>query len=263
MLDDDLDGAFVSVGHDGQCYVTRVPEGGRASDAYREAVAMSAPGPRSRTRTILYVNGVQTTPAAHCKSLRAIAAASGSTVVGVYNSTEGIFRDLAETGGERRDNIPSLPRPPADWLEKRKRPAPVSTLTQVVEELVADGKPVPEIWAHSQGGAIAGLALSDAEARGTSLVGLRVVTFASASREWASGPWYEHYVHTLDVVPRVFGLGLFASSYAKQRVVYFSGDPTKFDDWRYGLPRVVANHDFSMYLARWRREHKGGASGSW
>lgn len=271
-----LDGALLAVGADGECRATWLSWQRTTTESFRIAVSAAQPGPRTPGRTILYVNGVRTTPAAHCETLREIAAVSGATVVGVFNATNGTLHDISEAGRQRLLGFDPSAFPPnrasrfdEHYSNKLTGESAVQAVSWILTDLALDGSPVPEVWAHSQGGATVSLALTQAELRlrtqapRRSLKGVRVVTFASAAVEWPSGPTYEHYIHTLDLVPRVLGLGILRGSSHGSRVVHFSGGAGEFGAWRYGLPSFTKNHSVSMYLARWRREHRGGASGQW
>ena len=205
-------------------------------------------------RDIIYVNGINTDRAAHCFTLNAIAAQTCGRVVGVYNATEGMPKDALQTGQDGRN-------PAVDTMAR-----------QIGSALRAGEK--PEIWAHSQGGAVASLALFEAKqdrmiATGNPnpLAGMKVKSFGSASPKWTDGPRYEHYVHVDDATPSTFGLGHSGAGDAKNagagaRVIRFSGDPTgdKFTvpprtGW---APTMTSNHGIEATYLKMEKQTNGG-----
>jgi hypothetical protein len=112
----------------------------------------------------------------------------------------------------------------------------VQTLRNQVLRELREGRQ-PEIWAHSQGGAVASLALYEADsarkiAAGTPnpLAGVKVKSFGSAAPAWVDGPDYEHFIHVNDPVPSMFGLGHSAvagdiAAGKAAKIIRFSGDP--------------------------------------
>ena len=189
-------------------------------------------------RDIIYVNGIQTDSKTHCDTLNAIAAQTCGRVIGVYNATGGSTKtgfaaDAAETAQDRRlikaaDTGKSIPSGDG------RNPA-VDTLSKTtIEELRAGRK--PEIWAHSQGGAVTSLAMYDVRnQRAVStgnpdpLNGIKIKSFGSAAPAWADGPAYEHYIHVNDATPTLFGLGHSgggdaANAGAGAKVIRFSGE---------------------------------------
>jgi hypothetical protein len=166
-------------------------------------------------RTIVYVNGIMTTPAAHCATLANIANLTCARVIGVYNATQSFPADLMQVARDRAlveqaaagRNVP---------VGDRRNPA-VDTMRDLVVESQLDpstvgGQPL-ELMAHSQGGAITSLALFQAKADlrresvAQPLKSVRVTSFNGAAPRWVDGPRYEHYVHLGDFVGTETGIG--------------------------------------------------------
>lgn len=229
-------------------------------------------------RDIVYVNGVQTTRAAHCDTLHAIAKQTCARVIGIYNATaggdkSGFTRDAAQTGQDRRLIKAAGEGKPVSTQDGRN-PA-VDSLSEFVVKEARAGR-APEIWAHSQGGAVTSLALFDA--RNALLVesgalepmaGIKVKSMGSASPQWPDGPEYEHYVHVNDATPSSFGLGHDGKNDAKNagkgaKVIRFSGDPkstASFDDTapqKTWLPDATANHGVEDVYLRMEKQKNGG-----
>lgn len=193
QADTAYDGAFV--GADGRAYpantpLDRIPPV-RPSDG-REPIG-----------TMIYVNGIQTDKAAQSNSLQNIANTTGYQVIGIHNSTNGFFRDLAQCLGDKAD--------------VGTNPA-VDTLADTLYDAVKAGRPI-HVIAHSQGGLITSRALthvmqrlrledgmSRAEAE-RAMSRIEVETFGAAAGQYPSGPQYVHYINTSDPVPTQFGLG--------------------------------------------------------
>ncbi len=224
------------------------------------------------TRDIIYVNGINTDARAHCETLNAIAAQTCGRVVGVYNATEGGMADAAQTGQDRRlikqaSAGKSLP------ISDGRNPA-VDTLAATVTDEIRDGR-TPEIWAHSQGGAVTSLALYDARNRlavelgsADPLAGVAVKSFGSAAPKWVDGPTYEHFIHVNDATPSLFGLGHSAAGDALHAgagavVRRFSGDPasampfaaTPDTGW---LPALTSNHGVEQTYLKMEKQLHGG-----
>lgn len=222
-------------------------------------------------RDILYVNGINTTAGTHCQTLNQIAQQTCGRLVGIYNATEGMAADALQTGKDRLlvkaasmgKAIPSL---------DGRNPA-VDTLTKTIEQELRDGK-APEIWAHSQGGAVTALALYQAKAERAiatgsenPLAGMIVKSLGAAAPKWPDGPAYEHYLHVNDATPTLFGLGHDAVDDAMNsglgaKVIRFAGDPasalpfTKPDlDW---VPAMTSNHDVASSYLKMEKQLNGG-----
>jgi hypothetical protein len=225
------------------------------------------------TRDIVYVNGINTNSAAHCETLNRIAEQTCGRVIGVFNNTNGFGPDAAETAQDRLlvsraaqgQRLPSEPG---------RNPA-VTTMTGEITRGVNNGKP-PEIWAHSQGGAVASLAVYQARnqlgvANGTTnpLAGLKVKSFASAAPQWANGPDYQHFVHVDDATPTALGLGATSSSDARKagrnaQVIRFKGEPgpnatyTPATGPNHIAPHLTKYHDINSTYLDMNRTTNGG-----
>jgi hypothetical protein len=223
-------------------------------------------------RDIIYVNGINTTAKTHCETLNEIAAQSCGRVVGVYNATEGGTLDAAQTGQDRR-LIKAADSGKAVRAGDGRNPA-VDTLSKEVRRELRAGRQ-PEIWAHSQGGAVTSLALYDARnARAAAtldpdpLKGMKVKSFGAAAPSWPDGPDYQHFVHVNDPVPSVFGLGhadVGDSENAGRvaEVIRFSGKPggpgpfTTKNRLDY-VPSNIGNHDVSTSYLAMEKQVNGG-----
>lgn len=261
------DGAFVVAAGSG-CTVMPVQRGEHVLPQMRRAIDRARAGRAlpDRERVIVYVNGMAVTPQIQCDSMRAIAAATGATVIGVHNATEGMAKDGLETLAQRELIMHRRSDGPLTRLGRSENPA-VATLRRIVIGSAVNGTKPPEVWAHSQGGVIASLALYEARdvlaKQGKTLEGIQVTTFASAAPFFPSGPRYEHYVHTEDAIPRYTGLGRLGwfddeKAGANAKVIRFSGEPHASD----GRPNAGApdlgHHDvLSIYVPRYVREHGG------
>ncbi|HSP81672.1 MAG TPA: hypothetical protein VLQ93_24345, partial [Myxococcaceae bacterium] len=156
------------------------------------------------TRTLLYVNGINTTKDAQFSSLQNIADRTGAQVIGVHNATEGMGADLAQCV--------------KDKLDKGRNPA-VDTLADTIYTELKAGRTV-DLMAHSQGGLVTSRALSDVQRRlriedGMSkadaqalMSKVNVETFGAAAAHYPDGPNYVHYINRADPVPTLFGLGI-------------------------------------------------------
>jgi hypothetical protein len=213
-------------------------------------------------RTIFYVNGIQTKPEGHCNTLKRIGDSTCATVVGVYNATEGFPGDTFQTAQDR-NLIGAADKGKKGVAGDGRNPAVDSVSTLVVKETVA-GNP-PEIWAHSQGGAITSLALYDAsntlsaggytdpKGNPATLQNVKVNSFGAAAPKWVEGPQYTHYVHKDDPVPTLLGVG----EKPAPDVVHFSGK--QGDDYAKGPSRIynIGAHDVNeSYLPRRQMDEK-------
>jgi hypothetical protein len=277
--DKSRDGWMMSPQGPGKPCIT-VPPGKQATAQAREKAVSSksacCKGKRAAgmpPRDIIYVNGISTNSQTHCETLNQIAAQTCGRVVGVYNATEGGARDAAQTGQDRRlikaaDTGKSVP------TKDGRNPAVDTLSDQVSRELRAGRK--PEIWAHSQGGAVTSLALYQvrserAMATGSAnpLAGVQVKSFGAAAPSWVDGPGYEHYVHVNDPVPSSFGLGHAggddaANAGAGAKVIRFSGDPKSAApfttekpslDW---VPTDIGNHSVDKSYLKMEKQRNGG-----
>ncbi len=263
----ETDGAFVKDG----CVTTDDADAARADPVRPDAGNTCCDGVAGK-RTIFYVNGIKTDLKTHCATLQAIANSTCADVVGIYNATEGMVPDGLQTFGDRA-LIEQAASGKHTALDGRN-PA-VDTVSDMVYGEVLAGRPPPEIWAHSQGGAVTSLGLYSAnnrlEAAGVfgGLDGMKVKSFGSAAPRWVQGPNYEHYVHINDATPVIFGLGADAANDPSKAgggsVIRFAGRPgelvregPKFK--RTGL-ELTDNHEIdSMYVPMQEQIH-GGCGG--
>lgn len=183
---------------------------GANNQAYSPSTSLSAlptvepRNGRTSDETIIYVNGINTTFDSHTHNLQAIADKTGQPVIGIYNSTEGMLKDLIQSAGDKYD----IGNNPA-----------VTTMANTVYNELKAGRSV-HLMAHSQGGLITSRALQDVQNRlrlegGMSRAQVealmhdkvKVETFGSAASSYPNGPQYVHYVNNKDLVPGLFGLG--------------------------------------------------------
>jgi hypothetical protein len=191
--DKDYDGALV--GANGKAYPANTP--------LSQIPTVEPAGGRKSNETLIFVNGINTTFDGHKGNLQAIANSTGQPVIGVYNATEGMAKDLLQSAGDKYD----IGNNPA-----------VKTLADTVYNELKAGRS-PHIMAHSQGGLITSRALQDVQNRLKLEDGMtseqakklmnnvKVETFGSASSKYPDGPKYVHYVNNKDLVPGLFGLG--------------------------------------------------------
>lgn len=188
-----------------------------------------------REKTLVYVNGVNTSPEAHCKTLKMLRDMTCGRVIGVMNASEGILTDAVRTADARdmiRNEIggDGKPRTYSGFT-----PA-VKTMQDVMMVQALSGEQT-EIYAHSEGAAITSLAAIRAKSELASMgeVGaigkLGITSMGGAAPAWPDGPKYRHYVHEQDVVPNTLGLGDAAKRPGEgAQVVRFGGRNGKFKD---------------------------------
>ncbi len=231
---------------------------------------------KSGQKTIYYVNGIQTDRAAHCNTLNEIANSTCANVIGIYNATAGsglgFVGDGLQTGGDRAlINAAANGKPVA--LDGRN-PAVNTVSDTIYSEVMAGNK--PEIWAHSQGGAVTSLGLYsannrlDAAGNPNGLQGVNVTSMGSAAPQWVQGPNYDHYVNTNDLTPVSLGLGsdpAKAAARGNGNVHLFSKDGNTFHDvgtpgYSKGVLTATSNHGVEeTYIAK-RDQDKGGCGQS-
>jgi hypothetical protein len=268
--DVEADGWYMGAG----CTPKRTLDEAKASPTRPDANNTCCRG-KTRQRPIYYVNGIKTTRAAHCKTLREIANSTCANVIGIYNATQGFALDALQTGGDRQlINRAANGSPPR--LDGRN--LAVNTVSNTVYNEVQAGEK-PEIWAHSQGGAVTSLGLYSADNRlqlagnRNRLSGMNVTSFGSAAPRWVNGPNYEHYVHVNDITPVSLGLGGSAEAAGNRggsgsTIHRFSGNPQSgwVNDGEPGFRRGVltpqSNHGIeATYIAK-RDRDKGGCGQS-
>ncbi len=227
----------------------------------------------SPPRDIIYVNGITTDSSKHCKTLKQIADQTCGRVVGIYNATEGGLIDAAQTGQDRRLVKAAAAGKSLPGCDGRN-PA-VDTLSRAVADEVEAGR-APEIWAHSQGGAVTSLALSEANndlgvltGSRNALSAVKVKSFGSAAPQWVDGPAYEHYVHMNDPVPTMLGLGHDSANDAVlagkgAKVIRFAGDVNGASPFETAnpakelLPINLDNHAVDDSYIKMEKQQNGG-----
>lgn len=223
--DKQFDGFFV--GANGQTFAPNT--------ALSEIPAVTPNGGVRNNETLIYVNGIRTNVAGQSNSLQAIADNTGSRVVGIHNSTEGIGVDLLQSFGDK--------------LDIGNNPA-VDTLADTVYNELRSGREV-HLMAHSQGALITSRALQDVKnrlmledgmSRGDAerlMNNIKVETFGGAARRFPDGPRYVHYVNRNDGVPQAFGLRSWLNPFAH------AGDNAVTHYFREGRPLV--SHGFEEF----------------
>jgi len=221
-------------------------------------------------RDILYVNGINTSREAHCTTLHAIAEQTCARVIGIYNATEGFSADSTQTGQDRL-LIKAAAAGKGVAAHDGRNKAVDAVKKFVIDERLA-GR-TPEIWAHSQGGAVTSLALFGARntlnVESAGLSGIRVKSMGSAAPNWPDGPQYEHFVHVDDLTPTSFGLGHDSAEDAKRagagaKVTRFSGDPNAGQPFESANPVTnwgpdkTAYHGVEDTYLKMERQQNGG-----
>lgn len=220
-------------------------------------------------KQITYVNGINTSLEQACTTIRAIGNQTCATVIGVYNATEGFYKDAIQTNQDRQ-LIKAANEGKGIPAQDGRNPA-VDTLNDLVYNDVMDHNR-PEIWAHSQGGAITSLGLFEAgntlKADGVTngLSQVTVKSFGSAAPFWPKDIHAEHYINVNDATPNLFGLGANPADYPAKApggtVIPFSGPPAgpfqvqhPSKDWVFS-PTVHHGMD-DTYLGMEKQEHGG------
>lgn len=238
----DYDGCLI--GSNCQPLTKKLKPGERLSDkqireAWKSAYVSSPPCCQARRaagktpKRIVYVNGIRTDKAGQCETLKRIANQTCAQVLGVHNATDGTMADLWQSEQDR--SLIDKARAGKPFATHDGRNPAVDSMSDLMYWGVRDGSP-PDIWAHSQGGAIASLSSFDAdnELKGSGypqgISGLNVTSFASAAQSWPKDITAQHFIQTQDEVPIQFGLGLDSSKDAantgpNQQVIRFRGTP--------------------------------------
>ena len=183
----------------------------KASDVRSPSKCCAGRPAADREKTIVYVNGVNTTPEGHCKTLKMLRDMTCGRVIGVMNSSEGLLTDAVRTA-DARDMIKNeiggdgVPRSYTGFT-----PA-VNTMQDVLMVQAVSGEQT-EIFAHSEGAAATSLAAIRAKTNLASMgesdaVGnLSITSMGGAAPAWPDGPNYKHFLHEQDVIPNTLGLG--------------------------------------------------------
>lgn len=193
---------------------------------------------------VYFVNGIVTTLDQHCHAVDLIARATCQPALGIYNGTRGFVIDALDLQAELENiELARLGRNPAE-------PSPAISVLRDVMLGELEASPAVEVWAHSEGGAIASAALY----RVRNILALSldlgllskisVRTFGSAAPVWPSGPDYLHFVHARDFTPNVFGIRERGEASIRR-----FGSPGSYD--------LSACHGFEdVYLEEYRRQRR-------
>lgn len=278
VANEKMDGWLMSPQGPGKPCIAIPPNSDGLANARKRAIQSDSACCQARRgqespRDIIYVNGIQTDAKAHCDTLNKIAAQTCARVVGVYNATEGFASDGAQTGQDRR--LVKAAAAGKSTPGKDGRNPAVDTLARTIADEVEAGRP-PEVWTHSQGGAVTSLAMYEANndlavvtGERNSLGRMKVKSFGSAAPQWVDGPQYEHYVHMNDPVPTMLGLGHDPATDAAlagkgARVIRFSGDVTGNDTFKTAdphkewLPTNLDNHAVDKSYLKMEKQRNGG-----
>jgi hypothetical protein len=149
-------------------------------------------------RNVYFINGICTSLDQHTLALTAISECSCHRVLGIYNGTRGFLLDALDVVDELKlIQLAQLGRG-----EGAPIPSVSALMNIIIPELMSLGEAGDsgqiELWAHSEGGAHASLALIEVEkafkATLTSepLQRIQARTFGSVAPWWVDGPAYEH-----------------------------------------------------------------------
>ena len=188
-------------------------------------------------KRIVYVNGIRTDKAGQCVTLQRIANQSCAEVLGIHNATDGAWDDLLQSRSDK--NLIDKARAGKPFSVHDGRNPAVDSMSDVIYNSVLDNNP-PEVWAHSQGGAIASLASYDANNQlkkggsSSGITGVQVNSFGSAAQSWPSTMSGQHFINIQDLTPVETGLGDDPSWDAdhtgpNQKVIRFEGAPGAAD----------------------------------
>lgn len=187
-----------------------------------------------KNRMIIYVNGINTTPDRHCKTLKMLQDMTCGKVIGVLNRSEGAVTDIVRTNDARQRIKREIGNAPASDYAGFT-PA-VKTMKDVMTLQAVEGGQTT-VFAHSEGGAITSLAAIRAKAalakgnRPEAIGNLNIVSMGAAAPAWPDGPSYTHYIHVQDIVPNAVGLGDSASRPGNgAKMVYFGGRDGQYEN---------------------------------
>ena len=152
---------------------------------------------------VYFINGINNTPQENCSATKAIAKATCSEVIGVYNRTQGMITDLFECLG----NIFNIHPFGGD--------IPTNKIKDILVNSINSNEPVT-ILAHSQGGLITREAIneakkqlseeslmSDSEIEALMGENTNIISLGTAEYNWPKGPNYEQFTHPKDIVPKI------------------------------------------------------------
>lgn len=144
---------------------------------------------------IVYINGIKGSPGKHCDHIKSIAIRRCAQVQGVYNKSDGFFKDIKQC---IKDKLGIGDNPANDKIQS------------IINDHLNSGEPLT-IMAHSQGALITSRAIGDianhAAANGINLdwSNINIETFGGAAWTYPEGPSYSHTVNVYDFVPELFG----------------------------------------------------------
>jgi hypothetical protein len=168
-----------------------------------------------RPGLVVFINGVCETARGFSGEMQAVANATQTPVVGIYNATNGLMQDAAQTILDR--------------LDKGNNPA-VTTCTNLIYNYVKHGRPL-RLFGYSQGAGIISRSLSDVSrllvAKGMTPQQVKdayrkyvtVETVGGAAAEYPDGPFYVHYVNREDPV-QVFSGAYFGATNPPNTLVH-------------------------------------------
>lgn len=197
--------------NDGELTGPFYPKGDRRHHALRTGLNPGAkPGekaqdlqraysPRSRQSALadgaaVFVNGINTSLADHYEEGQRLSDQTGRVIVGVYNASGGMLRDLAQCLADKALDIGANPA--------------VATLKRIIKDY---GNPKSQdaglnIYAHSQGSIIVSEALRQVRDERSPLGSISVTTFGNAMASIPQGLLeYHNYVFDSDLVPSSVG----------------------------------------------------------
>ncbi|WNG20943.1 hypothetical protein [Cystobacter fuscus] len=149
-----------------------------------------------KNELIIQVNGINTDLSQQKQALQATADATGASVIGIHNATDGFAGDLMQSVGDKLNTGKNLA---------------VDSMRDIVLGELRAGKKV-HLMAHSQGGLITSRALGEVaeqlkKENKSDLMGqIKVETFGAASGRYPDGPQYVHYINESDPVSNLFGV---------------------------------------------------------
>lgn len=206
----------------------------------------------NRQRRVVFVNGMDNTPADHAKSARALSLLQGCPVIGIYNRTNGVWADLGQCLVDKVTLLPAqsgsfngwkaavdgayaaarATRPglnKVDFVGALVAPNPATHAVYMYVATLGQGdRSALKLYCHSQGNLIVSNALTAvALALGEAAVrGMEVNSFGSPCRYWPAGVNRTNNAYTFDPVGWLdYNVG--------------------FDSVKVGF---VAGHGFALYM---------------
>ena len=171
-----------------------------------EPVGKRPPGcSSSNLKKVYFINGINNVPSQNCSTSKAIAKATCTEVISVYNRHEGMGGDIIECMSN---------------MLMMKKVKPTKALVKLLDNHFGDPPTKPykpfNLHAHSQGGLISRQALKNYKEKLKlnlddneieELMGnIEVKSFGTAANGWPSGPKYEQFRNIFDPIPWVIEL---------------------------------------------------------